>query len=99
MIKILWLSTATAAISFLVTQSSLFGGFRDWVGKRSKCLHELLTCYYCLGHWVAVALVIAFRARLFGLHPLAIDFILTILVVAWLAALQCVVMDALWKAT
>jgi len=99
MIKILWLSTATAAIAFLVTQSSLFGGFRGWVGKRSKCLHELVTCYYCLGHWVAVALVVAFEARLFGLCPSVFDYMLTILVVAWIAALQCAIMDVLWKAT
>jgi len=97
MIKILWLSTATAAVSFLIAQSSIFGGFREWVHKHSKRLHGLVTCYYCLGHWVAAALVIAFEARLFRLHPTAIDYALTILVVAWLAALQCAVMDALWK--
>lgn len=99
MIKILWLSTATAAISFLIAQSSLFGGLRRWVYKHSKHLYNLVTCYYCLSHWVALAMVIAFEARLFGLYPMAIDYVLTVLVVAWIAALQCAAMDVLWKAT
>ncbi len=53
-------------------------------------------CGSCLGHWVALGLVAIYRPRLFESGWL-LDYVLTALVIAWLAAFQwaalCWLMD------
>ncbi len=44
-------------------------------------------CGYCLGHWAAFGLVAVYRPRLFEAWWL-LDYVLTALVIAWLAAFQ-----------
>jgi hypothetical protein len=48
---------------------------------------ELLSCGYCIGHWVAFALVAIYQLRLFHKWWL-LDYFLTALVVAWLGGFQ-----------
>lgn len=87
----LLLAVATAAISFTICEMKGFAGFRTWVAARNKCLGELFSCAYCLGHWIAFGLVAIYRPRLFDAWwPL--DYCLTALVIAWVSALQWVVM-------
>jgi len=54
------------------------------------------SCGYCLGHWVAFALVAIYRPRLFEFWWL-LDYFLTALVIAWLAAFQWIIMYWLMK--
>jgi hypothetical protein len=81
------LSVATAAISFSVAETKLFSTAREWVKTRSRCWGELISCGYCLGHWVALGLVAIYRPRLFDAWWL-LDYFLTALVIAWLAGFQ-----------
>lgn len=84
---VLWLSAANASIAFTVAESKLFGTFRDWTRARSPFLGELVACGYCLGHWTALGLVAVYQPRLFhAWGPL--DYLLTVLVLAWLSAFQ-----------
>ncbi len=84
---ILYLSFAAASISFTVTESKLFLRVREWMKKKNTFFGELLSCGYCFGHWVALALVAVYRPRLFHVWwPL--DYFLTALVIAWLAGFQ-----------
>lgn len=46
----------SASISFTVTMSALFAGFRNAVEKRSKFFGDLVQCPYCFGHYVALVL-------------------------------------------
>ena len=89
-VKVLLLSLATASISFTVAETKLFMPLRQHWPKESF-LGELLSCGYCLGHWVAFALVAIYRPRLFESWWL-LDFFLTAVVVAWLAGVQWIVM-------
>jgi hypothetical protein len=89
--KIIYLSLATACISFTVSESKLFKPLRDRTKRKIPRLGELLSCGYCLGHWVAFALVAIYRPRLFDAWWL-LDFFLTALVIAWLSAFQWVLM-------
>ena len=87
--EVLLLSLVTASISYTVTETKLFKPLREWVGKLP--MGELLSCGYCLGHWVAFALVAIYRPRLFEMWwPL--DYFLTALLIAWLSGVQWVLM-------
>ena len=91
---VLNLSVVTASISFTVSETKLFKPFREWVRGRSEFFGDLLSCGYCLGHWVALALVVLCRLALFKIWwPL--DYFLTALVIAWLGAFQWVLMSLL----
>ena len=74
-------SMVTASVSFLIIDSKLFQWFRSWV---KDC--PLFKCGICFGHWIALALVIGLKVRLFGTYWL-VDIILSTLVIAWLGGL------------
>lgn len=88
---ILYLSLVTASVSFNVSETKVFLPLREWARKRSDLLGSLLSCGYCFGHWVAFALVAVYRPRLFEVWWW-LDYFITALVIAWLAAFQWVLM-------
>lgn len=89
--KVLYLSFVTASVSFTVAEAKLFLPIREWAKRRNAYLGELLSCGYCFGHWVAFVLVAIYRANIFELWWL-IDYFLTALVIAWVAAFQWIVL-------
>jgi hypothetical protein len=100
MIDALFLSIIVASISFTVTEARLFKPIRVWIKKRNSFWGSFLLCGYCFGHWIAFALVAIYKPKLLNLWwPL--DYFLTALVVAWLSALQwvlmCLLMDKAGK--
>jgi hypothetical protein len=88
---VIYLSVVTASVSFTVTETKLFKGFREWLNGKSSFLGDLMSCGYCFGHWVAFALVAVYKPRLFESWWL-LDYFLTIIVIAWLAGVQWAVM-------
>ena len=96
--EVLYLSFATASVSFTVTELKLFLPFREWLKKNNKFLGDLFSCGYCFGHWVAFALVSLYRPKLFNQWWL-LDYFLTALVIAWFAAFQWLLMCWLMKVT
>ena len=85
--EVIFLSFVTASISFTVSETKLFKPLREWVKTKNPFFGELLFCGYCLGHWVALELVIIFQPKLFESWWL-LDYFLTALVIAWLGAFQ-----------
>jgi hypothetical protein len=94
--KVIYLSLATASISFTVSETKLFEPCREWVSRRSAFFGRLLSCGYCNGHWIAFVLVAVYRPRLFEFWWL-LDYFLTALVVAWFSGIQWIVMCLLMK--
>ncbi len=95
--EVLLLSVVTASIAFTVAETKLFQRFREWAAGKSSFLGAMSACGYCLGHWIAFALVAAYPPRLFeSWWPL--DYFLTALVVAWLGGVQWALMCLLMKA-
>lgn len=92
--EVLILSVATASVSFSVSETKLFAPLRAWTRARFPWMGELLGCGYCLGHWVAFALVAVYRPTLLEVW-LPLDLFLTALVVAWIAAVQWAALCAL----
>jgi hypothetical protein len=72
---------------FTLSETMLVAGLRDRLKARALWLGKLASCGYCLGHWVAFGLVAVYRPRLFAAWWL-LDYFLTALVIAWLAAFQ-----------
>src|SRR5512136_928460 len=89
--NVIYLILVTASISFVISEAKVFLPFRDWMKKRSSFFGELFCCGYCLGHWVAFALVAIYRPRIFSSWWL-FDYFLTALVMAWLSAFQYVLL-------
>jgi hypothetical protein len=96
MTRIVLLSLVTASMSFTVTETKVFASLREWTKVRSRFVGELISCGYCFGHWIAFALVAVFQPRLFQSWWL-LDYFLTALVIAWLAAFQWIMMCWLMK--
>lgn len=94
--QVIWLSIVTASIVFTLTETKLFLPLREWIDKHSKFLGKLVNCGYCTGYWIAFALTAIYKPRLFYGFGL-LDYFLTALVIAWLGALEWVVMCALFR--
>ena len=95
--QVLLLSLVTASVSFTVTETKLFKPLREYFRKESL-LGRLLSCGYCFGHRVALALVAIYQPRLFDFWwPL--DYFLTALAIAWLGGIQWIVMCLLMLKT
>ena len=100
MIQCFYLSLVTAGISFTITETKIFAAFRQWIKSRSVFFGDLFSCGYCLGHWIALILVILFKPNLFQTWWL-LDYFFAVIVIAWLAgfqwALMCLVMKTAGK--
>jgi len=95
LIKAFLISIVVASISFFISHSQLLNKFRSWVWHKNDFFGTLLDCCYCLGHWVAAVVLIIFPVRLFGISwPL--DYLLTWLVISWVAGLQSLAASRLW---
>ena len=85
------LSLVSASIAFTLSEAAAFAGTREWAKGWNPRLGKLASCGYCLGHWMAFGLVAVYRPRLFQGWWL-LDYFLTALVIAWLAAFQWAVL-------
>ena len=84
--NILLISLATASISFTISSSSFFDFVRDYFllsyNSYSIKIGELLSCYYCLSHWVSLLLIL-----LFGINISIIEVIVKVFVVVSIATI------------
>lgn len=62
--RILALGAACHQITFIVVESWLFLGLRDWSAARNEHLGKLVSCHLCFGTWVGLILAALFRPRL-----------------------------------
>ena len=63
--QVVILSLVTASVAFMLCETTLFAGLREWVKARSVWVGKLACCGYCLGHWVAFGLVAIYRPKFF----------------------------------
>ncbi len=85
-----------ASISFFITHTQLLEKQRKALWQKSDFIAGLLDCCYCLGHWVAAALIIIFPVGVFGIFWPA-DCFLTWLVISWMAGMQSLAMSRIWE--
>lgn len=94
-IKAILLSMVVASISFFVSHTQLLENQRNWIFKHSKFFGILIECCYCLGHWIAVVVLVIFPLRLFD-ASWPTDYIMTWLVISWIAGVQSLIATRLW---
>jgi hypothetical protein len=94
------LSLVAASIAFTLSEAAVFASMRDRVKSWNPWMGKIASCGYCLGHWAAFGLVAIYRPRLFQTWW-QLDYFLTALIIAWLAAFQwaalCWLMDKAGK--
>jgi len=95
MIKAILLSMVVASIAFFISHSQLLAKPRRLIWNKNDFFGQLLDCCYCLGHWVAVVVLIIFPVRLFGI-AWPVDYLLTWIVVSWMAGIQSLAVNWLW---
>jgi len=103
MMKAILLSMVVASISFFISHTQLLEKQRKWLWQHITFFGMLVDCSYCLGHWIALILLFLFPVRLFDYVPIyygygkpVIDFVMTWLVISWMAGLQSMAATRLW---
>lgn len=87
MLEVLYLSFVTASLAFFISESKVLDVPRTYLCECLPPIGSLVSCGYCLTHWIALILVSTYTPQIFSFWWL-LDFFLTILVVSWLGALQ-----------
>jgi hypothetical protein len=82
--KQLLLASAVACVSWAITEAGISAGLRAAAARRSPKLGKLLSCGYCAGHWVALAILLSCRPQWFPEHGYC-GYVLTWLALSWLA--------------
>lgn len=70
------LGLCCATISYTLTKGSIFGPLRVWVIERSLWLGKLMSCPYCMSHWIALGAMVIFHPKMIG-GPAWIDYTAT----------------------
>lgn len=71
--KIVLLSLVVGSVSITITKSKFFAFLRNWLDGLSDFLGELFSCPYCMGHWIAIALTVAYQPRPIDSGMLVLD--------------------------
>ncbi len=80
-ITIISLSLITSIISFSVTKTDLFRGFRRWVMLNFSELADFIQCFYCLSFWIALVLVSIYQPKLIDSPIPVLDYFLSTFVI------------------
>ena len=57
MLQLLAVSAVVMGLSYTISKEAIFASLRDRCGGRDTFLGYLISCPYCLSHWLAFALV------------------------------------------
>jgi hypothetical protein len=82
---LLMLALVSATVSVTVSRASIFNRPREWLSDRSEFFGKLLSCPYCLSHWVAFALVAVHHPQVLPVHW-AVNFLTASFAVVTLTA-------------
>lgn len=83
---LLVLAFITASVSFTIAVTSIFNFLRVAVSKLHPKLDELIHCPYCLGHYIAIGLLLITGCGLNITGWLLIDFALTVFAIMGMTA-------------
>jgi len=58
---VLVLSLAVSAVSVTISKAGVFSWLRKWIASRNEWLGKLISCSYCMSHWIAIAVVCVYQ--------------------------------------
>ena len=73
------LALCISCISYTISRSGIFSGFRNWVERKMPDkIDELIHCPYCLSHYVALIVLLITRTIIPITGWIVVDFIITL---------------------
>lgn len=87
-LTIIYLGVANGMISGCIAKSYFFEWFRDLVSWFSYPLHKLISCPYCLSHWVAVIMVWLWVPKLTNCGVAFFDYVVAAFVMVAVASIS-----------
>jgi hypothetical protein len=82
---ILILGVVSGFCSFVISDSTLFAGFRKWMCNRSEFFGKLFSCGICSGIWISFFLEILYQPNIINKIPL-LDLLLSAFAMAFVSA-------------
>lgn len=71
MLVMIYLAAAVGATSLTISRAKVFEGTREWIKQKNGFVGKLVSCPYCVSHWVAFALTFWYRRQLIVAWPVA----------------------------
>jgi hypothetical protein len=110
-IKLVYLSIACGAMSFLITKAAIFNFFHEWLEKKSAFLEHLFSCPLCTSVWISAFLTVIYQPLVldWGWRPawqsmsrlsyllIPLDYMVTIMVMVTLAAVVVRIIYSAYK--
>lgn len=88
------LAFSVSAVSFTIARTKVSEPLRTWVAKKNTWLGNLITCPYCVSHWLSFAAVGIYRPYLVQqVQPF--DFLVTAMA---MVAVSCIVTGLITQA-
>lgn len=95
--NLVFLGIATGAISMVVSRSTILNSFHDWLEKRSVFLENLLSCPWCVSHWIALIFTIIYRPLIVTSWFVPVDYFVTVMVMTVIAAITARIIYSAYK--
>ena len=98
-VYIILVALCAASISYTISYTSIFLGFREWISKFHHKLEELIHCPYCLCHYVILTIMFTTNDINSKLVPIANNIVYNFLftwfcIVCVTSLLHCVMLIA-----
>ena len=98
-VYIILVALCAASISYTISYTSIFLGFREWISKFHHKLEELIHCPYCLCHYIILTIMFTTNNISSKLVPIANNIIYNFLftwfcIVCVTSLLHCVMLIA-----
>ena len=98
-VYIILVALCAASISYTISYTSIFLGFREWISKFHHKLEELIHCPYCLCHYVILTIMFTTNDISSKLVPIADNIVYNFLftwfcIVCVTSLLHCVMLIA-----
>ena len=98
-VYIVLVALCAASISYTISYTSIFLGFREWISKFHYKLEELIHCPYCLCHYVILTIMFTTNDISSKLVPIANNIVYNFLftwfcIVCVTSLLHCVMLIA-----
>lgn len=99
LVYIILVALCAASISYTISYTSIFLGFREWISKFHHKLEELIHCPYCLCHYVILTIMFTTNDISSKLVPIANNIVYNFLftwfcIVCITSLLHCVMLIA-----
>lgn len=81
-LSMIFISLAVSSISYTISKTDIFESIRKKISKHSNWLGKLISCPYCLSHWISFVIIL-FIYRTFNLEVFVLTFAIVTLSAIW----------------